>query len=540
MRIVSTAPTRIGFVGGGTDVDPFASRFGGKVLSFALNIRHATHLQPDNTRRITIEAMGERRVVRVGARLSYNKDSKFDLIYAILNHFRTNISSGCKLSMVFDGKFQAGIGSSANAAVSLIGALSSWLQVPMSRMEIAMLAWEMETKELGWIEGKQDQLAAAFGGINRLIFGPGEVTKVEPLRLPTSTVQALRRWTLLAFLPNHRHSSSIQKKLRRGMNETEKQQALVRLRDSVDVAIRLLEREDWQGLGRLLDEAWVEKKKSNPAVTTPEIDRVYSLAKDSGALGGKIMGAGGAGYMFFFVPPDRKEGLRERLLGESLAVIPFDYDFEGLRVRRFSGGVRKSHWADVRRGFSPKRGSPAVFLDRDGVISVEKHLVHRLRDFELIPGAAEAIKRLNSDSIPIIVYHNASVVARGLTGVEQVVKLHGKMKQLLAKKGAYADAILFCPHHPQAFDPRYEYDCEWRKPKPGMLTEARRRFGIDLTRSYVVGDSARDVLMGKAVGARTMLVQTGHAGEDMVFEARPDTTVKDLPEAVHVILKRLG
>jgi histidinol-phosphate phosphatase family protein len=125
---------------------------------------------------------------------------------------------------------------------------------------------------------------------------------------------------------------------------------------------------------------------------------------------------------------------------------------------------RKKHHVYVRRGFQPAR-ERAVFLDRDGTINVEKHLVYKLKDFELIAGAGEAIGKLNRRDIPVVVYHNASVVARGLCDEKQVLKLHEKLRRLLAREGAYVDVILYCPHHPQAINPKYEYDCDWRKPK---------------------------------------------------------------------------
>ncbi len=198
----------------------------------------------------------------------------------------------------------------------------------------------------------------------------------------------------------------------------------------------------------------------------------------------------------------------------------------------------KSHKIYVRSNFKPRRDW-AVFLDRDGTINVEKHLVHRLKDFELIPGATKAIKILNDNEIPVVVYHNASVVARGICGERRVVKLHEKMKRLLAKDGAFVDVILFCPHHVSAFNPRYEYDCDWRKPKYGMLKFAGEKFGLNLKKSFVVGDTARDIQMGKLAGATSILVKTGHAGQDAIYKSESHKTVKGICEAVSFILRKV-
>lgn len=196
-----------------------------------------------------------------------------------------------------------------------------------------------------------------------------------------------------------------------------------------------------------------------------------------------------------------------------------------------------SHKVYVRRDFTPKKDW-AVFLDRDGTINVEKHLVHKLKDFELISGAAEAIKRLNKREIPVVVCHNANVVARGMCGEEQVEKLHSKMKRLLKKKGTFVDVILFCPHHPKALVQKYKLDCEWRKPKSGMFKLVRNRFGIDLKKSFVVGDTRNDILWGKNAGVKSILVKTGQGGKDGSGDIKPYRIVGDICEAVRLILKR--
>ena len=340
------------------------------------------------------------------------------------------------------------------------------------------------------------------------------------------------------YLPGTRHSSVLQKKLRVGMREGDKIKALMDLRDSTTAAVSSLRTGNWERLGNLLDHAWEQKKRSNPAVTNTLIDRIYKIAKQSGALGGKVMGAGGAGHLFFLVPPSFQEIVRMNLLSEGVEVVPFNFDFDGLVVKtyRHTRVVRRHHVV-VREGFLPRTRVPAAFLDRDGTINVEKHLGYRMDEFELIPGVAEAIRLLNERGIPVVVYHNAAVVARGLCSEEQVIKLHRKMKRLLAKEGAYVDVIVFCPHHPQGIDPGYAYDCDWRKPKTGMLRFVSERFQFDLRTSFVVGDTSRDIIMGKAVGARTILVQTGHAGKDNLYRDKPEWTVKDLPAAVERILQ---
>lgn len=195
------------------------------------------------------------------------------------------------------------------------------------------------------------------------------------------------------------------------------------------------------------------------------------------------------------------------------------------------------HLIDIRDNFKPQK-KWAVFLDRDGTLNKEVHLLHKLKDFELIPQAAEAIKILNKKKIPVIVYHNASTVARGLCDEARVVEINERLKKEIGQEKAFVDMVLFCPHHPTAFNKKRIYDCPWRKPKAGMLKFAAELFNFNLKKSYVIGDAARDVLMGQKVGCFTIGVKTGHAGKEGVYEAVPDTSTRNVLTAVKFILKR--
>lgn len=149
----------------------------------------------------------------------------------------------------------------------------------------------------------------------------------------------------------------------------------------------------------------------------------------------------------------------------------------------------------------------AVFLDRDGVINEHNGLVATPAEIKLIPGAADAIHRLNRSDLLTVVVSNQSVVARGLTDEQGVERIHARMERLLAEgTGAFLDDILFCPHHPDGGypeeNPRYKMACDCRKPKPGMLLAAARRFNIDLSSSVMIGDSASDIQAGIAAGVR--------------------------------------
>jgi len=200
--------------------------------------------------------------------------------------------------------------------------------------------------------------------------------------------------------------------------------------------------------------------------------------------------------------------------------------------------------ADIRSGFIASRNlknrQKAIFLDRDGVINVYKGFLKRAEELELYPDAAAAISLINSSEYLAIVTTNQPVIARGECTPEELENIFDKMKTLLGKEHAYVDDIFFCPHHPDRGFPgertEYKIDCDCRKPKTGMLKRAAQKYNIDLSKSWVVGDSTTDVEFGKRGGCRTALVLTGEAGKDGKFDAVPDMTGGSLTEAVKGII----
>jgi len=182
----------------------------------------------------------------------------------------------------------------------------------------------------------------------------------------------------------------------------------------------------------------------------------------------------------------------------------------------------------------------AVFLDRDGVIVEQKEYLNQAEDLILIPGAGEAIARLNTASIPVIVVTNQAGIAKGHLTLSDLEEIHARLRRELSACKAHLDAIYYCPHHPQATVTEYLKDCPCRKPGTGMLARARDEHGIDPALSYLVGDSTSDILAGKRAGCRTILVATGFGGSDERYEVEPDLRVADLPEAVERILAEVG
>jgi len=155
----------------------------------------------------------------------------------------------------------------------------------------------------------------------------------------------------------------------------------------------------------------------------------------------------------------------------------------------------------------------AVFLDRDGTINLEKEYLYRIDEFEFVPGAPEAIRLLNEAGFMVVVVTNQSGVARGYYTEEDVETLHRYISRELARHGARIDAWMYCPHHPSGRG-SYSLSCSCRKPMPGMLLEAARRFTIDLEQSVMIGDKLADVEAALAAGCRPILVRSGYGAEE--------------------------
>ncbi len=187
-----------------------------------------------------------------------------------------------------------------------------------------------------------------------------------------------------------------------------------------------------------------------------------------------------------------------------------------------------------------KQKQKAVFLDRDGTINEYVGFLTREEQFNLLPGVAEAVAKLNASSYLTIVATNQPVIARGECSYKELDKIHMKMETDFGKQGAYLDDILFCPHHPhggyEGEVPELKIDCDCRKPKIGMLTQAAEKYNIDLMQSYYIGDTTMDIQTGINAGMKTILVKTGEAGMDGKYDIRPDYVANDLMEAIDVIL----
>ena len=327
------APLRISFAGGGTDVPPFCDREGGCVLNATINRYAYGALRPRRDRSVQIES------VDFGLAVNYELgrippyDGKLDLVKAALQKLVARESMGCDLFLHSDAPPGSGLGSSSTIMVTLVGLLREFVHLPLTDYEVANLAYTIERKDLGIDGGLQDQYAATFGGFNLIEFHAGQVV-VNPLRISQDIVNELEHNLLLCYTGRTRQSDRIiedqTSRYTRGEEDT-----VAGLREQKTLAITmkncLLQRR-LRAFGELLDEAWRSKKKLSPRVTTPEIDEFYAEAKRLGALGGKVTGAGGGGYMLLYCLFDRKHKVAERLKQMGGQIGEFAFEFHGLQT----------------------------------------------------------------------------------------------------------------------------------------------------------------------------------------------------------------
>lgn len=177
----------------------------------------------------------------------------------------------------------------------------------------------------------------------------------------------------------------------------------------------------------------------------------------------------------------------------------------------------------------------AVFIDRDGTINQNFENLSKLADLQLLPSTAQAILLLNQAHIPAIVITNQPVIARGLLDEKGIEEIDNEINRRIGKVGARIDRFYFCPHHPRANLKKYRVICDCRKPGIGMYKQAAQDYNIDVTKSYCIGDSFRDIKAGKTLGATTIAIKATNMD---LKDSKPDYLVQDLYEAIKLVLKK--
>jgi D-glycero-alpha-D-manno-heptose-7-phosphate kinase len=331
MVLITRAPVRISFGGGGTDLPAYYERYGGLVVSTTISHYVYTILTPGWSNGVQIISADYRALCQrpTCEDLIWNGDLR--LPKAITYYF--NVCDGLTIFLASQVPTGTGLGSSGSVAVSMIKALAFWCGLDLGPAQVAELACYIEIEKMGMPVGKQDQYAAAFGGLNCIMFSRDGVT-VEPLRVPPGTHEALEKGLMLFFTGTSRQSSTILRRQRqasqRGDRETVRRlDAIKKLGLEIRAA---LERGDVAAFGALLHQSWMEKRQLAEGITNPFLDQCYQAARERGALGGKVTGAGGGGFLMLCCPEDRQEAVTEALTALGLQRRPFTLDHEGVQV----------------------------------------------------------------------------------------------------------------------------------------------------------------------------------------------------------------
>ncbi len=327
----SRAPVRISFAGGGTDVSPYPEEKGGCVLSATINKYSFTSLSLLDSRHIKMKSHGSRELILNSVEEAV-LDGNFDLAKSVIMEMRPE--RGLELFFRNDVPPRSGLGSSAAGFVSLLGAFTSAFGKKVSKDEIAQMAFELERNRLHVKGGKQDQYASAFGGLNFIEF-KGKKVKVNPLNASKATISELEKNLVLVFTQERsRHGTDIIADQTKSYVERDEGVSFA-LDSAKQIAIEMkgcLKKGDLEQFGELLARGWAEKKKYSPHISNPFIDRLYSGAISAGAIGGKITGAGGGGYMVFYCHADREIMVKEKLESLGAKAVPFSFDFSGLQT----------------------------------------------------------------------------------------------------------------------------------------------------------------------------------------------------------------
>lgn len=307
MIIRSKAPLRLGLAGGGTDVSPYSDIYGGAVLNATVSLYAYATIEPRSDNKIVIRSIDKNTAFELQSSDFLNIDGQMDLIKGVYNRILRDYKLK-KLSFTIttyvDAPAGSGLGSSSTVVTAVLGAFSEWLKLPLSEYDLAKLAYEIERSDLAMAGGKQDQYAATFGGVNFMeFFDKGKVI-VNPLRIKDQVLNELSNNIILFYTQTSRISSEIIENQQRNVNagSVKSVEAMHQIKElAIKMKEAILEGK-LDRMGELLNLSWEFKKQMADGITNQQIDKIYDAAIAAGATGGKISGAGGGGFMFFYCP----------------------------------------------------------------------------------------------------------------------------------------------------------------------------------------------------------------------------------------------
>jgi D-glycero-alpha-D-manno-heptose-7-phosphate kinase len=359
--LIGRSPVRISFGGGGTDLPSYYEQFGGAVLSTAINKYFYTILGNRSDGRI--------QVISSDLRLFGNwsdlaalpaHDSGLEIPLAVLRDVGADLAADLFLASEIPPG--TGLGSSASVCVNLLKVLTTYLRTPLSKYDLAERAFNITRLGLKRHVGKQDEYAAAFGGLNYIRFGRDGTTQVEPLHLDPGVLSALQANLMLFFTGAAHHSWDIladQEKSTR-LPDGPAVEALHQVKEAAALMKEALLCGNLEHFGHLLDDAWQAKKRVSQRISSPRIDHLYEAAREHGALGGKITGAGGGGFLLLYSESACQDAVRTAMEREGVQEMAFTFDTQGAQVIVNDPFIDHDEHAGTRWTFLPLSSAAAV------------------------------------------------------------------------------------------------------------------------------------------------------------------------------------
>ena len=307
----SKAPLRLGFAGGGTDLSPYADLYGGAILNATIGLFAYAAIEETEEKAVSFFAAerGERSVHNVEFPLPLEGPLLLHkgVYNRIIRDFRAGEPLPLRVTTRVDAPAGSGLGTSSTLVVAMVNAYKDLLKLPLGDYEIARLAFEIERRDLGLAGGRQDHYAATFGGINYMEFSANEKVIVNPLRVNPWILHELNYKLLLYYTGVSRSSASIIDSQISGMGKSaDTVEAMHHVKEQAVLMKEAILTGRIDDIAGILEDAWQYKKRTSSDVSTPLIEEIYSTAMKSGALGGKISGAGGGGFFMLYVDSERR------------------------------------------------------------------------------------------------------------------------------------------------------------------------------------------------------------------------------------------
>lgn len=333
--LIVRSPVRISFGGGGTDLPAYYENFGGAILSTSINKYFYTVLSRRDDDYVQIISSDLRIMQQWKDVAEKNvKGATLELPLAVLKAVGCKV--GLNLFLASEIPPGTGLGSSATVCVNLLKALTTYLHIPASKYDIAERAFAIARNQLGKPVGKQDEYASAFGGLNFIRIERDGTADVEPIDLNQGLRRELQQNLMLFFTGTARDSGDILRD-QEGSSRTPQSQTVAALHEIKELAgeMRLaLLKSELNQFGRLLDRAWMAKRRVSGKISNPAIDNLYELAKRNGALGGKITGAGGGGFLLLYCEQAYQPAVRQAFAAahDNMPEMRFEFESEGAQV----------------------------------------------------------------------------------------------------------------------------------------------------------------------------------------------------------------